>query len=217
LILWAVRKYAPTRWMDFLEIGCGTGFVLRELRREHPDARLTGTELYAEGLAYARVRVPDANLHQLDARAMRFSSEFDVAGAFDVLEHIDDDLAVLRGIRAALRPGGTLIVTVPQHPWLWSGQDVVAEHVRRYAASDLHGKVRAAGFSVVRSTSFVALLLPALAMRRRLSGSDRVEDLRQPRLLDGALEGVMTIERAVIRMGASFPIGGSRLVIARRA
>jgi SAM-dependent methyltransferase len=216
LILWALRRYAPVGWSRFLEVGCGTGFVLREIRRAFPAATLAGTELFAEGLRYAADRVPDAELRQLDARAMTYEAAFDVAGVFDVLEHIDDDQAVLRGLHLALRPGGLLLLTVPQHMWLWSGQDVVAAHIRRYSANEIHARVRAAGFTIERSTSFVSLLLPALVAKRRGSGSAKIEDLRQPRPLDLALACVMAIERAGIRAGLSYPAGGSRLVAARR-
>src|SRR5262249_46057186 len=106
----------------FLEIGCGTGYVLQALATECGLA-VTGSELFAEGLTFARRRLPNADFEVLDAREMPFAEEFDLAGAFDVLEHIDDDAGVLRGLHRALRPGGHLLVTVPQHTWLWSNAD----------------------------------------------------------------------------------------------
>ena len=202
-----------------LEVGCGTGFVLQSIAERYPAARLTGTELFEEGLTYARARVPSGRFVQLDATAMTEAATYDVVGAFDVLEHIVDDTSVLDGIYRALRPGGIVIATVPQHPRLWSRQDETARHVRRYAHGELEAKARHVGLQIVRSTSFVSLLLPAMVASRRRPGAsaETVDDLRQPATLDRLLGMAMALERAAIRAGASFPAGGSRLVVARRA
>ena len=142
----------------------------------------------------------------------------------DVIEHIDADRAVLEEIARALRPGGGLLLTVPQHPALWSPQDDHAHHVRRYTRSGLRRRVEAAGFEIVRVTSFTTLLLPMLAasrLRKRRQAADTpfdvIDELRQPALVDLALEAVMSVERALIRAGLSFPAGGSLLVVARRS
>ena len=114
----------------------------------------------------------------MDARRIPFRDEFDVIGAFDVIEHIEEDVAVIDEVGRALRPGGGFVMTVPQHPALWSPQDEHAHHVRRYTAAGLRRKVEAAGFEVVRMTSFVRLLLPScsrrgMRLRRRAADSRR--------------------------------------------
>jgi SAM-dependent methyltransferase len=217
LILWALRRYAPGM-RSMIEVGCGTGFVLEAIATRFPDVALTGTELFAEGLELARDRVPSATLVQMDALDSPFDAAFDVAGAFDVLEHIEDDAGALRGIHRALRPGGLVMITVPQHRSLWSAQDDIAFHVRRYAAGELRTKLDDAGFDVVRSTSFVTLLLPLLVVSRlrRASKEDPTRDLRQPGFVRWGLAAVMTAERLLIRAGVPMPVGGSRLVVARR-
>lgn len=224
LIVWALRNYVPDAH-DILEIGCGTGFVLRGIHAAYPAARLSGSEIFGAGLEFAASRVPSADLYQMDARHIPFREHFDAIGAFDVIEHIDDDRAVLAEAARAIRPGGCLLLTVPQHPALWSPQDEYAYHVRRYTSSDLRRKVGAAGFEIVRMTSFVALLLPLLfasrlRMRRRRPAAgeafDAIDAVRTPGALNGALGAVMTLERAAIRAGLSFPAGGSLLLVARR-
>ena len=109
--------------------------------------------------------MPTVAFMQMDARAIPFVGEFDVMGAFDVLEHVEEDEQVLIQMRDALKPRGVMLLTVPQHAWLWSP---VADscHVRRYAAKELHVKVKAAGFEIVRSTSFVFSVLPAMFASR---------------------------------------------------
>ncbi len=159
----------------------------------------------------------------MDARHIPYREEFDVIGAFDVLEHIEEDEAVLAEVSHALRPGGGFLATVPQHPSLWSLQDEHAHHVRRYTAGGLRRKVERAGFDVVRMTSFVSLLLPMMVAARARTrgrttdvGFDAIDELRQPRAVNGALGAVMTFERALIRRGLSLPAGGSLLLVARK-
>jgi SAM-dependent methyltransferase len=221
LIVWAMRTYAPD-CSRFLEIGCGTGFVLAAIRSAYPDAELVGSELFSRGLGFAAARVPSAEFLQMDARDIPFREHFDAIGAFDVLEHIEDDGAVIATVARALRPGGHLFVTVPQHPALWSPQDDVSLHVRRYTAAGIRAKLRAAGFAVVRTTSFVSLLLPLmlgarLSMRGRPSEDpfETMSGLRVPAPADALLAAVMGVERALIRHGVSWPAGGSLLVVAR--
>jgi SAM-dependent methyltransferase len=220
LIAWALGKYAPgTR--SFLEAGCGTGFVLSGLREAFPHMRLVGGEYYPAGLAVARERLPGIELLQLDARELPYEREFDAVGTFDVIEHIPEDELALAQMHRALKPGGTLLLTVPQHPWLWSKMDEYGHHQRRYRRGELVAKVRRAGFEIERVTSFVSLLLPAMVASRfidrvRRSDYDPAAELRPPRALDRAMRAVLKAETAMIRRGISFPAGGSLLLVARR-
>jgi len=221
LILWALRRYFPVM-QRFLEVGCGTGFVLSGVAKAFPAASLAGSEIFVEGLPFAAGRVSGAELLQLDARRLPYYREFDVIGAFDVLEHIEDDKLVLREIHDALRAGGGVVLTVPQHPWLWSDEDVVAHHVRRYRPGELRDKLRATGFLVELDTSFVSLLLPLMWASRHARrfgsrpSSKPVRGLVLPKPLNVLLEWVMNLERHAIRLGVRFPFGGSRLIVARR-
>jgi SAM-dependent methyltransferase len=218
LIVWALQRYFRGA-RNLLEIGCGTGYVLSGIASAAPGLRLSGSEVDRVGLEYAASRVPRAHLMQMDARRLPFAAEFDVIGAFDVLEHIDDDAAVLREMFSALVPGGGILVTVPQHPALWSEYDVRAHHVRRYRKDELRDKVTAAGFHVARTSSFVSLLLPLLfgSRLRQKAGTadyDPLAELRLPRWLNAALETVLDVERWLIRGGVSLPAGGSLLLVA---
>ena len=157
----------------------------------------------------------------MDARAIPFVEEFDVIGAFDVLEHIEEDDMVLRQMHRAVRPGGGVLLTVPQHKFLWSRTDEYACHVRRYSAQDLVAKVAAAGFRVERMTSFVSLLLPLMmAARARQPATDEqfdpLAELRIGGIANALLEKIMGIERLAIRAGLGFPAGGSLLLVARK-
>lgn len=220
LIVWALRRFFGDA-RSLLEIGCGTGFVLSGIAAALPHLRLAGSEAAAGGLRFAASRVSGAELMQMDARRIPFEAEFDVVGAFDVIEHIEDDRAVLREMHRAARPGGGILLTVPQHPFLWSEYDVRARHVRRYRARELREKVLEAGFEIVKVASFVSLLLPLmmwsrLAQRVPESGYDPLAELRLAGWLNALFEAVLGLERGLIRAGVSFPAGGSLLVVARR-
>jgi SAM-dependent methyltransferase len=102
LIAWLARRYAP-RARRVLEIGCGTGFVLQALRASCPSASIVGSELHSAGLAVARGRHDGVvELIQADARRLCVRDALDVVCALDVLEHIEEDEQVLKGIEAAL-------------------------------------------------------------------------------------------------------------------
>lgn len=219
IVLWALRKYFP-HFQSLLEVGCGTGFVLSGITQAFPHARTAGSEIYTAGLAFAAKRLPGVELLQMDARKLPYEAEFEVVAAFDVIEHILEDELVLQNFHRAIKPGGGCVITVPQHQWLWSPVDEAACHQRRYSARELHAKVEAAGFRIVRSTSFVTLLLPLmlasrLAARRTGQAGDS-EALALNPVLDRALEAIMRIEHLVIKFGVSLPIGGSRLVVLQR-
>ena len=218
LILWALKRHFPNM-QRFLEIGCGTGYVLKGVEHAYPEATLVGSEIFSVGLPYAASRLSSAELIQMDARHIPYVEEFDVIGAFDVLEHIDEDEEVLAAMRRALRPGGGLAITVPQHPWLWSSADEYACHVRRYKVDELRAKVLRAGFKIEFETSFVSLLLPAMLAsrfnkRKAKSNDEAMSELDLPTWLNWMFEKIMDLERLFIQTGLQFKWGGSRLLIA---
>lgn len=219
LLVWALQRHFPSM-QSFLEIGCGTGFVMEGVAKAYPDARIAGSEILSAGLPFAAQRIGPAELLQMDARQIPYQGEFDVIGAFDVLEHIEEDEDVLREIHRAVVPGGGGIFTVPQHQWLWSSTDEHACHVRRYHVGELKEKLERTGFRVELETSFVSLLLPMMFVSRWLRKEAPEEDanaeLRLPAVLNRMFMAAMAVERGLIRGGVRFPVGGSGLVVAKK-
>jgi SAM-dependent methyltransferase len=218
LLVWALGQYFP-KAKNFLEIGCGTGFVLSGLKEAFPNLVMSGSEVFSEGLGFAAARLPGVELFQMDARRIPFRDEFDLIGAFDVLEHVQQDEEVLAQMHQATRKGGGIMITVPHHRFLWSSVDELSRHVRRYQTRELREKVSRAGFSIVRITSFVSLLLPLLMISRYKQRGEEVDPAAEyniSSLLNTTLEKILNAERTAIRAGVSFPAGGSLLVVARR-
>jgi SAM-dependent methyltransferase len=221
LILRVFRQYLG-RHARVLEVGCGTGYVLQGLAAENR-YELTGLESHIAGLRHARRRLPAVAFVQADARDLPYQSEFDAVGAFDVIEHIDDDAAVLAGIRRTLKPGGIFVATVPQHRWLWSATDEQAMHKRRYTRRELSTKLDAAGFDLLRATSFVTTLLPVMAASRLgkrgrppVAGEGSAYEFEISPAANAVCSGAMRVDEALIGMGLSLPAGGSLLAVARR-
>jgi len=219
LIAWALDRYFPDA-SSMLEVGCGTGSVLRFLSQRRPALELCGADASDRAVELAARRAARARILRLDANQLPFDGEFDLAGAFDVIEHLDDDVGALREMRRAVRPGGGVLVMVPQHPRLWSRYDEFAGHKRRYRRRELRTRISTAKLDLLRLTSFVSLPLPALAISRartsRADGYDPVaEGLKPPPLAD-LLDRILAAEAAAIRGGLSLPVGGSLFAVARR-
>jgi SAM-dependent methyltransferase len=214
-----ILRYFPNR-NNVLEIGCGSGYVLSGIRAVLPCAKLTATEIYVNGLYYAAKKVSQpAEFLQVDARYLPFKNEFDLIGAFDVLEHIEEDKLVIKSIHQALKPGGGLILTVPQHPWLWSITDDIACHKRRYKRKQLSLLLRQEGFEILINTSFMFFLLPIMLIQRVIGNKtkdyDPAKELSLPKTLNKIFGILLECERRIIKAGGIFPIGGSCLVVAR--
>jgi len=193
------REARPPANARVLEIGCGTGHNLAMLGEF---GSVDALELDDEARAVAEQRlgksVMSAPLPELAGVPER---HYDLIGAFDVIEHIDDDQAALASIARRLKPGGKLVVTVPAHQWMWSAHDVVNHHKRRYSKRALRALVQGSSLKLERSGYFNSLLFP-LAVAERLSsklrGKDDADLSLPPRLLNAALERVFALERHLV-------------------
>ncbi|MBC8252826.1 MAG: class I SAM-dependent methyltransferase, partial [Ardenticatenia bacterium] len=178
-----VRRLAadmPTGYR-VLEIGCGTGNVLRVLQDVCANGTVVGADLFLEGLRHARQRT-SAMLVQTDMHALPFGVPFHLIGLFDVLEHLPDDRQALRDLHGLLDDDGRLVLTVPAHPSLWSYFDEASYHCRRYDRLGLQRKLHDAGYRVEQLTYFMASILPLVwlgrGLRARLSRGPNRDTVR---------------------------------------
>ena len=155
---------------------------------------------------------------------------FDLIALLDTVEHIPDEFGVFEDCLRVLKPGGKLMVTVPALMWLWSYNDVINEHQRRYTAPELKQKLETTGFSVKRASYNNFFLFPLIAGIRLLRPYN--PDLESPHLTteeevyqvemepipepaNTALHGVYWLEAQLLQH-FSLPIGNSVLAIAEK-
>jgi SAM-dependent methyltransferase len=134
IILYILKKFCKKKAI-YLEIGCGTGYVLKMIIEKFSNFKITGSELFDSGLKQAKKRLKNykkIKLIKLDARNLRVKNKYDIIGAFDVIEHIKEEDIILNKINKALKKDGCFIFTVPQHKFLWSINDEIGFHQRRY-------------------------------------------------------------------------------------
>ncbi len=186
---------------DVLDVGAGSGFFSRALLRAGIADRSVCVDT-----AYAADRT-----EQSDGRQMRFVREIgnadqDLILMMDVIEHVDDDVGLIRRYTANMPQEGRLLITVPAFQFLWSGHDVFLEHKRRYTPASLHRAIEAAGLEVIRTRSFFAFLFPLICAirlwgRLRLATSRYAprSDLRvHPGWINAALVWIHEVERRTL-------------------
>lgn len=212
----------PLRGRTALDIGCGTGFVLAQLERAGMVG--CGLDIDLHGLRRARRHTTSVLVHT-SGQEVPFTGQFDVAMLCDVIEHVDDDAALLRAAARATTDDGYVLVTVPAHEWLWSPVDEVSGHRRRYSRSSLAEAIRRAGSRVVVLRYFQGPALPLLMVSRglqRLRGdpADPERLMREsvgvpPAPLNALLDAASSIDIRLSRTPLAF--GASLIAIAERA
>ena len=211
-----------------LDVGCGAGNMIHHLSRY---GQVKGVEIDPRPIAVARQR--GYEVEQGDAtRPLPFEAgSFDLVAALDLIEHNEDDMAILQECYRLLNPGGHVVITVPAFMWLWSNNDVINAHVRRYTAGELRDKLQQVGFQVRRMTYNNFLVFPlaaALILARRgteqeprLASHHLDEDEYQvemepvPTLLNAILSVVGWVEAKILRW-LNLPIGTSIICIAEK-
>ena len=193
------REARPPAGAAILELGCGTGHNLAMLGGfGHVD----GLELDDEARAMSEVRlgrkVMSSPLPELEEVP---DGHYDLIGAFDVIEHIDDDAAALASIATKLKAGGTFIMTVPAHQWMWSAHDVVNHHKRRYSKHGLQRLINRSPMRLVKIGYFNSLLFPLAVAERaasKLRGKEDADVKLPPAPLNAMLEKVFEAERHLV-------------------
>jgi ubiquinone/menaquinone biosynthesis C-methylase UbiE len=206
-----------------IDIGCGMGGMLPELSRY---GRAVGFDMSEDGLRHCQER-GFSELALGDGYHLPFGdAAFDLVTFFDCIEHIDDDRAVLREASRVVKPGGLVMVTVPAYQFLYSDNDVVAHHKRRYTARELKRKLRETGLEPQKTSYYNTILFPIIVplvllkkLKMHLFGVP--EQPRSnisysiPRSMNRLLSSTFCAERLPMRR-ISYPVGHSLLCVARK-
>jgi hypothetical protein len=165
----AMRKFiggsgAP----EVLDVGAGSGIFSRQL--------------LAAGLCERAVCVDpnyaDERTETQNDKPLRFVRTFNdrapgLVLMMDVLEHVADDVALLKQYTSDLPAGGRVFISVPAFQFLWSGHDVFLEHYRRYTIKTLEASVREAALTPIKSCYFFGSLFPVIAAVRLVKKARR--------------------------------------------
>lgn len=195
-----IRRCAPPpEGARLLEIGCGTGHNLSMLSGfgvvdaiEVDEASRTIAE---ERLGRAVSSAPLPELRGI------VEHQYDFVAAFDVIEHIPDDVAALAAIARLLKSDGKFVMTVPAHQWMWSAHDVVNHHQRRYSKRGLKALIDRSPLKLEKLGYFNSLLFPLAVADRvvsRLRANKNADLSLPPRPINAALERAFAAERHLI-------------------
>lgn len=225
----AVRRHLSERLkkqnrLRIIDIGGGCGgWVVRleSALRNKAELALGDSSLVA--LEFARARVsPNTALYHLDCTHLGWKDRWDVVFLLDVLEHLPDDIGVMREIMLALAKGGLVFVTVPALRAFWTYNDELVGHQRRYCKADLIRVARQSGLTVRETRYFMFLLSPLLLLSRWLSRPRRElskQEVRAhlahthrvpPKILNSLLGAIFALETPLGHW-FSFPWGTSLL------
>jgi SAM-dependent methyltransferase len=198
-----------------IELGCGGGGNLDGL-----DGLVTerhGLDLHRNALSHARVAAPHLHLVEGDCRYLPYRSDaFHTVLMLDLLEHVDDQIALKEACRV-LRPGGIAVASCPAWGWLWSGRDEAAGHIRRYTRRGIQELFVEAGLEVLHTRYYQCLLFPLVVASRllnRWSSAILEREERPGRWVNGLFARINTLE---VRLGAALPWPwGSTIVVVGR-
>lgn len=211
------QKYVGLQ-MQLIEIGAGTGNIAQMLSQMgYP---ISVGEIHAVGLHYAK-SYGIQNLYQFNLLEAPFVEHFDGVAMFDVLEHIEHDHDAIRNVALMLRPNGLVILTVPAHSWLWSQDDIIGHHKRRYTRSSLSQVLTDNGFEVLHISYFFIAILPLLLLRTLIRNANKPipkqlnKEIKMNKLLNFILHQVTQFENRWLP-DVKFPFGGSLIAVARK-
>jgi SAM-dependent methyltransferase len=217
----------PGRSHRVLDIGCGVASTLAAF---HPDYACVGYDPSPDAIGFARAQHPEFELHVgVSGDALRSVAGVEIVLLNDVIEHVPDDRAMLADIAGAMRPGATLIVTVPADMRLWSPHDERMGHYRRYDVPMLARAVEGLPLATLMVSHFMSRLYPivravrAISRRRgRAAGVSGIDLSYPPAPVNALLREVFAGEGArllgVLRGDRRpYPFGVSLLGAYRRA
>lgn len=213
-----IERYGHLQPGDtILDVGCGTGAILKELSRKYG---VVGIDMSPLAIEYSKKRgltdVHQMTLEEFPKDRYRVKTVI----LLDVIEHIDNDIEVLRQAGEIVGPDGRIILTVPAYMWLWSSHDLINHHKRRYNAATLRAALDKAGLEPIKLTYYNTILFPFAAIRRLMTKWQKVEanasnvvDQPSP-FINNLFRAIFSSERHLIS-GMNLPFGVSLLAVAR--
>lgn len=216
LIVSTLRSLEPAAgWRSILDVGCGDGLFfdrlaeLGDVQGVEADASLVDPR----GKWASRIRIAPFD------ETFRTAERFALITMLDVLEHLPDARAALRHAATLLEPDGTLVVTVPAFPALWTSHDALNHHVQRFTIRTLGAVAHDAGIAPVSMRYFYFWTCPVkllIRLKERTLGSAPAPPRVPAAPINRALYAASVIEQATLGR-LPMPFGSSLLMVARRS
>ncbi|MFH1940603.1 MAG: class I SAM-dependent methyltransferase [bacterium] len=223
-IVESIKMFPPKDNGPIFDIGGGNGFV--SLAISDAGFKVVLVEPGIDGVRNAKKRGVRHIVCTSLENAGFVPKSIPAIGLFDVLEHIEDDKAFLRSIKSLLMDRGKLYLTVPAHPFLWSNEDTLSEHFRRYTIPSLSKELIEAGFCVDYATTIFGFFPVPIFLFRTIpfklgfrKETLNAGDVSRGHVVNSAallrlLESAFNREISNIRKKAPMRFGGSCLVVA---
>jgi SAM-dependent methyltransferase len=184
----AVRRHVRCDSPVLLEVGCSSGFLLRELQAQLPDATTIGSDFLKEPLDHLATVATDIPLMQFDlVRCPLPAACVDAVVLLNVLEHIDNDREAVRQVVRILKPGGIAIVEVPSGPHLYDVYDEYLKHYRRYSSASLAALMSKEGLEILQQSHLGCSVYPAFAMVKRRNQRNATDPAAKRRIVESRI------------------------------
>lgn len=221
----ALRRHAVGNGV-ILDIGCLSGYMLRDLQREFPDSAVIGADYLTAGLLFLANALPHVPLVQFDLRDCPLASgSVDAIILLNVLEHIDDDYRAIEHAVRVLKPGGMIVVEVPAGEKLFDFYDRYWLHHRRYSMGKISQMMTNAGLDIVKRTHIGFFVYPVFWLvknmnlwreKRGVSARESLVVKQNERTRDNLImKWFMAMEDALQKV-VSLPFGIRAFVVGRK-
>ncbi|MGE0425095.1 MAG: methyltransferase domain-containing protein [Reyranellaceae bacterium] len=195
-----------------LDVGAGSGFFSRYLL-----ARTSASTAFCVDIGYAGDRDDNEAGKLIFFRRDIGMTHCDLVLMMDVLEHVDDDVGLVRHYAGKVPSGAYFLATVPAFQFLWSGHDVFLEHKRRYRLPDIENTMREAGLQVAAGAYYFGFIFPLAAIVRlasRDTARPRSGLSRHSAIVNSVLTAICAAELPLFR--ANRLAGLTAFVLARK-
>lgn len=211
-----INKYKLCQQPKILDVGCGTGLLLKELEGI---GKVHGIDNSSLAVSFCKTR-GISDVKQGDATNIPFDDcAFDIVLALDILEHVKDDYSALKEIRRVVKKQGVIIIFVPAFKFLWGKSDKISRHYRRYAKKELINLAGRNNLSILRFSYFNFFLFVPIALLRMLIRIFRIKIKSENDLkfdfINSILYGIFWCEAFLLKY-TNFPFGVSMLLICKK-
>ncbi|MDH5509423.1 MAG: class I SAM-dependent methyltransferase [Nitrospinota bacterium] len=200
-----------------LDLGCGDGYVAEQVFGGSPEVTAALVDVYFTDDAVADMESHGGRFTFHCSLEEVGEEKFHTIMMLDVLEHEENDLALLRRVTDRLADNGAILLTVPAFQSLFSRHDEFLRHFRRYSLGQLTSVAKDAGLvPEVSGYLYTSLLLPrllAVALQRMgITGSLETKGVggwNCGPLVTGLISGYLALENSILialaRMGIRPP------------